>query len=128
MVFTFCGYKEKAAKGLSLANLETFKGVLRNHHFCQEAEFKKLLEDANWVPGGRQMFSAKLKVPVEMAPLALVFKDTLAEIVGAAAETKAFRVDFPRTQSQIDRGKVIGMCCSFAKEMFWVQRGRTTWS
>ena len=118
MVFTFCGFKEKAEKGLSLAGLENFKIGLRDHQFCQEADFKRLLEDGNWTPGGRQTFPAQLKTPADLAPLALVFKDTFAEIIDSKAEWEKYRADFPRTQSQKDRSKVVGICCGFVKEMF----------
>ena len=50
--------------------------------------------------------------------MALVIRETLVEVASTHERFKGFKIDFPRTQAQRDRGKVIGICCGFVKEHF----------
>ena len=122
LVFTFCGYKERATKGYSLDALKAFARFLEGTPHFNTAEGKELLADANWTPGGRVMFSAQIHIPPTMRHMAMVIKDTAIESL-EGSQYATVKVGFPKTAGQRSRGKIIGICCSLVEELFNAKLG-----
>ena len=118
LVLTICSYKERQEHGITVDQLKALQEYLRKAKLCQDEACAALLKEENWEPGGRVMFSATLKVPHALAPLANVLKDTISDALATHETFKIIRVGFPRTSSQRERGKVIGMCCNWSEERF----------
>ena len=69
------------------------------------------------------MFTATLTIPAEQRQMAHVLKDTFLDAL-EGGPYKHVRVGFPKTPSQRSRGKVIGICCSYAEALMESKVGK----